>query len=319
MRGEGDGRPAVVYVLGPGRSGSGVLGRLLSTIPGSAFMGELRRVWSRGLRTDRTCACGRPHATCPVWSRLLEAGGPLAEPGRARIAAIQRRVAPERLGWRVALARGRLTGLPTPGSPERRYVDAYAALYDAVARVTGASLVIDTSKSAADAALLALRPGPPTVLVQLIRDPRGVVSSLQRHLAPRTALGRRALAVRASLRWAAKHLANEALLRRAGPNRSLAIRYEDLVADPRPAVEAAAKLAGMPAPAERLAPGVPIPVPEAHGPEGSRRRRFETREIVLELDTRWYRELARIDRWLVTALTYPLLRRYGYQVRVPTR
>jgi len=319
MQEVGTARPAVVYVLGPGRSGSGVLGRLLSTIPGSVFVGELRRVWSRGLRADRTCACGRPHATCPMWSRLLGPGGPLADGRRAGIAAIQRRVAPERLGWRVALARRRLVEAPAPGTPEGRYLAAYAELYDAVARVTGATLVIDTSKSAADAALLAHRPGPPTVLVQLIRDPRGVVSSLQRHAAPRTTLGRRALAVRGSLRWVAKHLANEALLRRAGPDRSLAIRYEDLVTDPRTAVEAVAKLAGMPAPAERLAPGVPIPVPEVHGPEGSRRRRFEAPEIVVELDARWHRELAPVDRWLVTVLTYPLLRRYGYPVRVPAR
>jgi hypothetical protein len=306
----------VIYVLGPGRSGSGVLGRLLSTIPGSAFLGELRRVWSRGFRPGRTCGCGRPHAECPVWSAVLVPGSPTVEPIRSDVAALQRLVAPEHLGWRAALRQGRRSGPPGPDTPAGRYVAAYTELHRAVAAATGATLVIDSSKSAADAALLALREDVPTYLIQLIRDPRGVVSSLQRHAAARSGRARRALAVRGAARWTAKHLANEALRRRSGPERSIALRYEDVITHPADAVEAVAKLVGLPSPLERLAPGVPIAVPEVHGPDGSRRRRFETDHIVLELDTRWHRELDPADRRLVTALTFPLLRRYGYPARV---
>lgn len=308
----------VVYILGPGRSGSGVLGRVLSTIPGAAFVGELRRAWSRGLKADRTCGCGRPHAACPVWSAVLVPGASWVEPARSEIAEIQGRVAPERLGWLSALQHRGLPGPPDPGSPAGRYLAAYTELHEALARATGASLVIDSSKSAADAALLALRADVPTFLVQLIRDPRGVVYSLQRHADRGSWLGRRALAARGAVRWVAKHAANEALRRRF-PERSIAIRYEDLAADPQGAVESVAKLVGAALPLARLAPGLPIAVPEVHGPEGSRRRRFESAEIVVELDTRWYRGLGRLDRWLVTTLTYPLLRRYGYPIRVSAR
>ncbi|HXF36430.1 MAG TPA: sulfotransferase [Actinomycetota bacterium] len=306
----------VIYVLGPGRSGSGVLGRLLSTIPGAAFLGELRRVWSRGFRPGRTCGCGRPHAECPVWSAVLVPGSPAVDPVRTEIAALQRRVAPEHLGWSAALRERRRTDPPDPGTPAGRYVAAYTELHRAVAAAAGATLVIDSSKSAADAALLAFREEVPTYLVQLIRDPRGVVSSLQRHAGVRSIRARRALAVRGAARWTAKHLANEALRRRSGPERSIALRYEDLIAHPADAVESVAKLVGLPSPLERLAPGVPIPVPEVHGPDGSRRRRFETDRVVLELDTRWHRELDPVDRRLITALTFPLLRRYGYPARV---
>ena len=38
-------------------------------------------------------------------------------------------------------------------------------------------------------------------------------------------------------------------------------------------------------------------------------------EVVLQLDTRWQQELSPVDRFLVTLLTYPLLRRYGYPIR----
>ena len=309
--------PKVVYVLGPGRSGTGVLGRVLSTIEGTVFAGELRRVWSRGLRPGRTCGCGRPHAECEVWSKLLVPGAIFAQPSLAEIGRIQKQVAPEHLGWRSALRLRRLTSPPPVTTAGGRYLAAYTDLHTAFARVTGADVVIDSSKSVADAALLAVRPDVTTYVVQILRDPRGVAFSLQNHAAKQTGLSRHLLAARGALRWVAKHLTNEAIRRRYGPDRSIVLRYEELIEDPRGIVEAVAKLVGQPSPVVNLAPGVPIRVPEVHGPDGSKRRRFVTNEIVLQLDTRWQQELNPVDRFLVTLLTFPLLRRYGYPIRTP--
>lgn len=312
---EEEARTKVIYVLGPGRSGTGVLGRLLSTIDGAVFAGELRRLWSRGLRPGRTCACGRPHAKCAVWSKLLVPGATFAEPSLNEIGRIQKKVAPEHLGWRSALRLRRLSAPPPPATAAGRYLAAYTDLHTAFARVSGATVVIDSSKSAADAALLAVRPNVTTYVVQILRDPRGVAFSLQNHSANSAGLGQHALALRAAMRWVAKHLTNEAIRRRYGSERSILLRYEQLVEDPRGTVDAVAKLVGLPSPVVDLAPGVPIRVPEVHGPDGSKRRRFVTTEVVLQLDTRWQKELHPLDRFLVTLLTYPLLRRYGYPIR----
>jgi hypothetical protein len=311
--------PKVVYVLGPGRSGTGVLGRMLSTIEATVFAGELRRLWSRGLRPGRTCACGRPHAECEVWSKLLVPGATFAEPSLAEIGRIQKQVAPEHLGWRSALRLRRLSAPPPPTTAAGRYLAAYTDLHKAFAQLTGAEVVIDSSKSAADAALLAVRSDVPTYVVQILRDPRGVAFSLQNHAAKHTGLGPHLLAIRASVRWAAKHLTNEAIRRRYGADRSILLRYEQLIEDPRGTVEAVAKLVGQPSPVVDLARGVRIRVPEVHGPDGSKRQRFVTNEVVLQLDTRWQQELHPVDRFLVTLLTYPLLRRYGYPIRTPRR
>jgi hypothetical protein len=115
----------------------------------------------------------------------------------------------------------------------------------------------------------------------------------------------------------AKHLTNEALRRRYGPDRSIVLHYERLIEDPRSVVEEVAKSVGLAAPAIELSPGVPIEVPEVHGPDGSKRRRFVPTQIVLRLDTRWQAELDPVDRFLVTAVTFPLLLRYGYPLRTP--
>jgi hypothetical protein len=311
--------PKIIYVLGPGRSGTGVLGRVLSTIEGVVFAGELRRLWSRGLRPGRTCGCGRPHAECEVWSKLLVPGATFAEPSLAEIGRIQKQVAPEHLGGRSAFRLWRLSSPPPPTTAAGRYLAAYTDLHTAFARVTGADVVIDSSKSTADALLLAVRPDVTTYVVQILRDPRGVAFSLQNHAAKQTGLARHLLAARAAIRWVAKHVTNEAIRRRYGPDRSIVLRYEELIEDPRGIVEAVAKLVGQPSPVVDLAPGVPIHVPEVHGPDGSKRLRFVTTQVVLQLDTRWQQELSSVDRFLVTLLTYPLLRRYGYPIRTPHR
>jgi hypothetical protein len=247
----------------------------------------------------------------------LVPGATLAEPSLAEIGRIQKRVAPEHPGPGSAIRLWRLSSPPLPSTDAGRYLAAYTDLHIAFARATGAEVVIDSSKSAADAMLFAVRPEVRTYVVQILRDPRGVAFSLQNHAAKQTPLGQHLMAVRAAIRWVAKHVTNEAIRRRYGPDRSIVLRYEDLVEDPRNTVEAVAKLVGQPSPVVDLTPGVPIPVPEVHGPDGSKRLRFVTNEVVVQLDTRWQRELHPVDRFLVTLLTYPLLRRYGYPVRTP--
>jgi hypothetical protein len=153
----------------------------------------------------------------------------------------------------------------------------------------------------------------------MVRDPRGVAYSFQKHAAKTTGLEGHIVAVRAAVRWLAKHLTNEAVRRRYGPQRWLLVRYERFVDDPRHAVEAVAKMLGASPPLVDLSPGIPITVPEVHGPDGSRWRRFVGTEVILDLDDQWQKELHPVDRVLVTLLTYPLLRRYGYPIRTRRR
>jgi len=61
-----------------------------------------------------------------------------------------------------------------------RYAEMTAALYRRVADVTGAGVIIDSSKRPSDGALLRLLPGIDTYIVHLVRDPRAVAYSRQR-------------------------------------------------------------------------------------------------------------------------------------------
>ena len=107
-------------------------------------------------------------------------------------------------------------------------------------------------------------------------------------------------------RWAQYHLLLDVLERRVP--RSLRLRYEDLAADPDAAVARVAALTG----------------PRVAAPTGAGGRRAATGHSVggnpvrfegprpVRPDLAWVDEMAPRDRRLVTALTAPLLARYGY-------
>jgi hypothetical protein len=302
----------LVYILGSTRTGSGVFGRVLSTLEGATFAGELRRLWSRGIRPGRTCACGRPHLECRVWSRLLVPGAPWLEP---KLTQTQRRAAPDSQKWWFAFRHLRYRSPPPSRTNARRYLDAYSELHKAFARVTDSSIVINSSKSAAEAALLLVAPDVNTFCIQMVRDPRAVAFSFRRHSIPEALTGSRPRqAVLVALRWAVYNVVHEVIRKRYGPERSLFVRYEDFIAEPRATVESAAKLIGAPVPLPEIRPGIAISVPEAHGPDGGHRRRFVGTEVVLELDDQWKRDLHPVDGFLVTLLALPLLIRYGYPI-----
>lgn len=307
-------RPKVVYVLAPARSGTGILGRTLSTIDGVVFAGELRRLWSRGLRQGRTCACGRAHLDCPVWSQLLVPGRTYTEPSLEAIGSIQRRAAPEELGWWTAIRRLRSTSMPARDTDAGRYLRAYSDLLTDFARATGAEVVVDSSKSAADAALLAVEPELPAYVIEIVRDPRGVAYSVLKRRQGGS-LSRLLISARIGGRWVLKLVANGAVRRRFGRDRSVFVRYEDLVADPNQTVQDVAKLLGLPAPVERLSPNVAITVPEVHGPDGNLQQKFVGTTVTLRLDEEWRERLPAADRALINMITFPLLLRYGYAGR----
>jgi Sulfotransferase family len=301
----------VVYICGSQRSGSTLLGRLLGSIEGITFAGEVRNLW-RGILGGATCGCGRPHRECELWSKVLDPDLGVGGLKPHEIMPLQEAAVPSRHGWRKTW--GYLHGPELdPSTPAGRYASLVASVYERMAGASGATVVVDSSKQPAEAALFRRVPDLEVSVVQLVRDPRGMVlSHLKRGNEARSAWRRKAEAAYLSMGWLGRQLASQGVRRSAG-DAGLLVRYEDYVEAPAEVLSEIAADAGVSDPSPpvsgnraKLAPG--------HGPRGL--RRFPEGTLVLGVQDDWRRELHSLDRDLVTAMTLPLLRAYGYPVRV---
>lgn len=296
----------VLYVMGHGWSGSTVLGNLLGELDGFFHAGELRRLWGEALPAGAPCGCGRRVADCPVWSKVL------AHPSMASLDPVEvdrwhRSATPVRRTLGL-LRRRRPVDEGSAGLGP--YLGAAAGLYRAVADVTGARVVVDTSKRSGDAAALLLMPGVEASFIHLVRDPRAVAHSWAR----RAQQGHGPVAT--SRDWMAFNLLDEAVRRRAGRGRFIRLRYEDLVADPANALRAAAGLVGEQPEKLPLREGHTALLGVNHGVMGNPSR-FTTGEVELREDREWVPALPPAARRVVNALTLPLRARYGYPARPP--
>ncbi|WP_179846696.1 sulfotransferase [Actinomadura luteofluorescens] len=301
---EGRGLPMkVLYITGWCRSGSTMLGNVLAEVPGIVHVGELRFLWLNGVLgtgSNGRCGCGLGHRECPFWSEVLEEVRP---PGTS----LERHAA-DVVAWQDAY-RTRHTWRVLRDPPRDGWPDVLAATYRAIARVSGARVIVDSSKFASDAALLASLPGVEGSYVHLIRDPRAVAWSWLR---PKAYTGRRS-ALNSTWHWTGFNLAAEAV-GRAHRDRSLHMRYEALVRSPRAAVGTILDLLGHEGRNPVAADGT-VELGGNHTVTGNPDR-FGRGRTRIEEDRRWQAALPRPQRSATTLMALPLLHRYGYEKRV---
>ena len=195
------------------------------------------------------------------------------------------------------------------------YAAATARIYRSILEVAGATTVLDTSKLPILAWLLSERPDVDLWVLHVTRDPRAVVHSWKRRTFDPGRDGYLAQggALLTSLAWLTSNgLAAE--LRKCRPERYLQLRYEDLATNPRTVLDDVLEWFAEPRGASQIIddeatfhnlPGHTI----AGNP-----MRFDNCRKRIEMATEWRDKLSLRDRLLATAVTSPLLFRYGYRM-----
>lgn len=186
---------------------------------------------------------------------------------------------------------------------------AYAAVWEACGHRT----IVDTSKNLAWARLLLDLPGCRVRLVHLVRDSRGVAYSFEKiRRRPREPTVDpymdRYHAFATALLWNLDNVLAERLgSRAAGYTR---VRYTDFVSAPHRAM---ARILGNGGPPEALDHAFEegLRLSEQHVLAGNPMR-FQTGRVPLREDLAWRSAMSRTKKGAVTALTFPLLRRYRY-------
>lgn len=311
----------VLSVVGGPRSGSTVIGRLLGELEGFHCAGEVRLLWSGLTKTAvRRCGCGVLLRSCPLWlavtEELASKHSEFADPEENL--RVQQVVLGRHHQWRRTPG---LLGLGINGAQRHpdvlRFSRLLGATFEALAAVTGSRILVDSSKKPDYAAILRLAPGVAVSYLHLVRDPRGTLFSHIRRRANDGSVGSAhpVKALHRSASWVLVNLGAAAVCGRHQSGRSLLVRYETFVEEPRRTIEDIAAFV------DEFPAIVPIgpdgtaqlgPTHTAHGNEN----RLTSGEVVLSADLRWERDMHPFDRWASTIISGPLMRRYHYPLRI---
>lgn len=311
----------ILCIAGTSQNGATLLCRTLGGLPGFVPVGEIGRLWDKGILEDRACACGERFLACPFWTKVGESafGGWDQVDGR-HVAELRRVPGPGRrtLPYRFAL----LFMVRPEFSPRyRRNLDEYGRfmrrLYEGVADVAGSRVIVDSTKLPPHVHAIANLPGADASLLHLVRDSRGVAYSGLKWV--RRQSGEKPYRLRRSpwktaVVWDATNVGIDLLRRRGKP--VVLVRYEDFVRVPADQVRLILRKTEMTVADEALAfiRGQEVDLPPDHLVAGNRVR-FTEGPMVLHSDEAWRTGLSVGQRRVVEAITGPLLRRYGYNAR----
>lgn len=303
----------VLYIIGKGRSGSTILDHALGQLDGFASTGELWHLWTWGIGQGGRCGCGKPVPECPIWSDVLAdlegAGVDPEQTGRD-----QDRI----LSWprTPSVLSGRLDSSPAM----QRYVGAMSQLYRSLATAQGADVVVDSSKWPAHPGVLGFIPNVDPYVLHLVRDPRAVAYSYRRR---KTFLDQddeptpmpRFSGWHSGLSWAARNAVAEWVRAKVPPDRYRLQHYERLVRSPRDEFAALARFVGQEFDEKPFLDERTIRLSPTHTVAGNPSK-FTSGETRFRPDDEWRDELPTSHRIPATLTSLPLLRRYGYPIRL---
>lgn len=289
-----------------------MLERMLGQIDTFCSVGEVRHIWKRGVKENQLCGCGDRFHDCSYWTAVGDlAFGGWRSLDADRIIGLDGAVDRHRHVPYLIAPRVR----PSFGDRLAEYADVLGALYGAVKHVSGADVVIDSTADPSYALILRRVRSIDMRVAHLVRDARGVAYSWTKRVV-RPEITDEVVYMPtyrpggSAVMWFSYNAFFETH-RPLGLPRHL-IRYEDLVARPREQLAAILRFAGREPSNGDLAfvreEGVDLR--PTHTVAGNPMR-FES-TIQLHVDEAWRSKMPRRQRATVSAITWPLLIKYGY-------
>ena len=299
----------VLFIAGPGRSGSTLLDMLLGQISGLHSTGELRFIWSRGFEENQLCGCGKPFRECEFWTEVVKESFGGFEAINYKQMEELRGPAEHHVSKGLSV-RGESQLL----APYKEYFEACGKLYQAIHKISGCEFIIDSSKNTAYGFVLANIPQIDLFTVHLVRDSRAVAYSWRREKVrpeiywEQKFMGQRKILTSAT-RWNSLHKLAEKLQHTS--KQYTVLRYEDLVKDPKKNLLELFTDLGIEQPSLDFMDGSHANLKTSHMVSGNPVR-FTNKEIKIKPDIEWQHAMAKRHKWLVTLITWPLLLKYGY-------
>jgi len=299
----------IVYIIGNARSGSTILSILLGNHTLVTSVGELKVVAERAWVASEYCSCGNLGKFCKFWSVVRsDLATELGDDNIQEL--VQLQLAFDR-GFNVPSL---LVDGKYGGTSFKNYTVWMKALFQSIARHTGAHIVLDSSKNLARGYALHKIFGQDIFFIHMVRDSRATVWSLMkaykknqknginRDMKPRNPL-------KASALWTYNNIMTECLLKKLSC-RSLKLRYEDLTENTEKTIGNIGEFLDldMSKLVEKITSTKPLAI--SHMIAGNRLRM--TTEVKFKSDYEWKSRMPRDIQKKVWLTTGWLARRYGY-------
>lgn len=302
----------ILFIGGSGRSGSTILDRCLGAESGCVSVGEIAYIWETSFIANRYCGKYRFHEH-PFWNAVFE---------EAKLTDMTLEQANELYQTRVNFLRLRqffLHGFriwPSAIQPKiLHYIDVMNRLYAAIFSVSGANVIVDSSKIATHGAFLSLLSDFHTSFVHLTRDSRAVAFSWSRIKNREPGNSNESMplipTVRSARYWMV-HNGMMHLLTRQAPQDSQLVRYEDFARTPKDTASLIFSKGGVSASLSHIN-GDEAHLPESHNINGNPSK-FQHGVVKLKSDDVWRDAMPVRARMTATLLTFPLLLTYGYKL-----
>jgi hypothetical protein len=303
----------ILYIGGCSRSGSTLLERLLGQVHGFQAVGEMWHIWQRSFAENQLCGCNHPFRECDFWNAVVqEAFGGFQNVNFKEIDHLKHSLLDPRYLPLLAFP-----FLQTQDFKNKlgRFSTILSSLYQAVARISGCRVIVDSSKFPHYAGVLHHLPEVDLHVVHLVRDSRATAYSWQRkrvrpevHWTTSYMDGHGPLG--SSLEWGAINILLQSL-QNSRMDYSL-IRYEDFVISPRSTlVNILEQIGEDPSKLTFFNGENKVHLNVNHTVSGNPAR-FEQGEVKILPDDEWQQQMPSGHKLAVTALTWPLLLNYGY-------
>jgi hypothetical protein len=302
----------VAFIAGTSWSGSTLLEQGLAQLDGWVSIGEPFWIWDRAFPLMQ-CECGAEFGRCEFWQTVLRESY-----GRDQYAVREQVRVQARGLWRHSI-------LPTlahsdavrPSQALAELGDLVAPIYESVARLTGATTVVDASKSGLWGLALAGATRVDLRVIHLVRDPESYLASDGRTRAipfPPGATRPPRPPTRSLLTWLLLHLEADLLSRQDAC--STTVLYEDLVRDPGGTAGAVARTIDPAADVGRVFDGDRLVVRSAgHAIGGNPRRPGPGPTTIADEHGPEDPDLTALPRTVLMPLARSRYRRYSSRVR----
>ena len=303
-------RVRVLYLAGWQRNGSTIVSNILGEQPSYFHAGELYYLWDYVWHDNTLCGCGHRFHECPLWARIVHTGFPSGiDAAWMRDQAVRASKTSRMLDLGLGAIRDRRV------ERLRVFRRMLSQLYRAVARETGASVIVDSSKWPSYGLLLGTCDAVDVSVLHLVRDPRAVAHSWLRKKKledrPDQTLEMYRSPMSSTSRWLTWNLASELYWRGPGSN-YVRLRYEDVMTAPEEQLTHALRQLRLPVEVLPFLTSHQVRLGANHTISGNPDR-LRHGTTTIRADDEWRHRLSRRDRITAHAAALPLMYRYGYR------